>query len=69
MRHVTVLYGDDLCEISDLIESGLGFASSLLIKGRGWQHERVVDDYVIFWLYFMFRHISFSCFLAENSDV
>ena len=28
MRHITVLDGDALCERSDLIESGLGFASS-----------------------------------------
>ena len=25
-----------------------GFASSQLIKGRGWQHEKVVDDYLIY---------------------
>ena len=47
MRHNAVLDGAALCEMSVFNEGGLGFASSQLIKGRGWQHEKVVDDYHI----------------------
>ena len=43
MRHNGVLDGDGLCERSYLIESGLGFSSSQLIKGRGWKHQKVVE--------------------------
>ena len=40
-----------------------------LIKGRGGQHEKVVDDYVIS-EDFVYLDISYSpCCLAENSDV
>ena len=44
MRHIVVLDGAALCERSVFNEGGLGFASSQLIKGRGWKHEKVVDD-------------------------
>ena len=47
MRHNIVLDGDALCERRNLIGSGLGFTSSCFIKGRGWQHYKVVDDYHI----------------------
>ena len=47
MRHNAVLDGDGSCEMSYFVEVGSGFASSQLIKGRGWQHEKVVDDYHI----------------------
>ena len=43
MRNNAVLDGDAMCERSDLIGSGLGFASSCLIKARGWKHYKVVD--------------------------
>ena len=43
MRHNTVLDGDGPCERSCFIEGGLGFASSQLIKGKGWKHEEVVE--------------------------
>ena len=43
MRHNAILDGDALCERSDLIGSSLGFASSCLIKGSGWKHEKVVE--------------------------
>ena len=38
MRGNAILDGGALCERSDLIRSGLGFASYCLIKGRGWKH-------------------------------
>ena len=43
MRHSAALDGDGSCERSYFIEGGLGFASSQLIKGRGWKHGRGVD--------------------------
>ena len=46
MRHNTFLDGDALCERGDFIGGGSGFANSCLIKGRGWQHQKV-DDYHI----------------------
>ena len=40
-----------------------------LIKGRVWQHERVVDDFVIS-EDFVYLNISYSpCCLVENSVV
>ena len=45
MRHGVVLYGYSWCQRSYVNEGGLWFASSQLIKGRGWKHEKVVDDY------------------------
>ena len=42
MRHNAVLDGDSLCERSDLIGGGLGFASSCLIKGREWKNWRLL---------------------------
>ena len=44
MIHNAVLEGGGSCERSHFNEGGLGFASSQIIKGRGWQHEKVVDD-------------------------
>jgi len=38
MRHNTVLVGGALCERGIIIGCGLGFASSSLIKERGWKH-------------------------------
>ena len=43
MRHSTVLDRAAWCERSVFNEGGLGFASSQIIKGRGWQHEKVVE--------------------------
>ena len=48
MRHNAILVGAALCERSVFNEGGLGFASSQLIKGRGWKHEDFVDGYHIF---------------------
>ena len=59
MRHNAVLDGDASCERSYFIEGGLRFASSQLIKGRGWQHERVVDD-IVFSEYIVCLDISHS---------
>ena len=69
MRNNAILDGDGSCEGRYFIEGGLGFASSQLIKGRGWKHEKVVDGILFFRVYCLFRHISFSCFLDENSVV
>ena len=40
MRYDAILDGDGSCERRYFIEGGLGFASSQLIKGRGWKHEK-----------------------------
>ena len=60
MMHNTVLDGDGSCERSHFNEGGLGFASSQIRKGRGWQHEKVVDVITFSRVYCLFRHISFS---------
>ena len=48
MRHNAILDGGGSCERSYFIEGGLRFASSFLIKGRGWHHYMVVDDMIFF---------------------
>ena len=69
MRHNTILDGDGSCERSYFIEGGLGFASSQLIKGRGWKHEKVVDD-IVFLEYIVCLDIYHSpCCLAENNVI
>ena len=59
MRHNVVLDGAALCESSVSIEGGLGFASSQIIKGRGWKHEKVVDD-IVFSEYIVYLDIYHS---------
>ena len=43
MRHNVFLDGDGSCERSYFIGGGSRFASSQLIKGRGWHHERLLN--------------------------
>ena len=45
MRHKAILVGDALCERAIIIGCGLGFESSCLIKGRGWQNYKVSNDF------------------------
>ena len=47
MRHNTILDGVFWCERSVFNEGGLGFASSQIIKGRGWQHDHFFDEHYI----------------------
>ena len=48
MRDIAVLYGDALRGSSVINEWGLGFGSSFLIKGRGWQPYSLCIGYYIF---------------------
>ena len=53
MMNNIVLEGGGSCERSHFNDGGLGFSSSQLIKGRGWNHELVVDgiefsDYIFY---------------------
>ena len=68
MRHNAVLDGDALSKRSDFIRGGLGFASSCLIKGRGWKHQKVVDDYHIS-EYIFYLEIYLSLFIQLRMNV